>query len=165
MRMDEAKCTAYWSEFVQSLAAHDPRRAAKPDAFGFGGGGEIADELAMLVLAGKKRATASLPVEYTSLNEPLPRAGDLSIILDGAGEPVCIIERTSVDLVPFHAVDEEFAACEGEGDGSLGYWRDAHTRYFNGVCSRLGGRLEERTPVLCQRFRLVWPRSSSSPAA
>ena len=156
--MDKFKCEAYWAEFIHSLAPRDPRRSARPDAFGFGGDGEIADELAALVLAGKKRATASLPVEYTSLNEPLPKAGDLSIILDGKGAPVGIIERISVDSVPFEAVNEEFAAYEGEGDGSLKYWREAHTWYFNGVCSRLGGRLEASTPVLCQRFRLVWPR-------
>ena len=96
MPADKARCQAYWADFVQSLAAHDPRRAARPDAFGFGGEGDLADELAALVLAGKKRATASLPSEYTSLNEPLPQAGDLSIILDGKGNPVGIIERTSV---------------------------------------------------------------------
>jgi uncharacterized protein YhfF len=159
---DPKRTKAYWAEYVQSLPAHDPRRKANPDAFGFGGEGEIADELAALVLAGRKRATASLPAEYTSLNEPLPKAGDLSIIVDGKGSPVAIIERTSVDLVPFGSVDEAFAACEGEGDGSLRYWRDAHTRYFNGVCSRLGGKLEENTPILCQRFRLVWPRSNAA---
>lgn len=160
MPVDKQKCKTFWAEFVQSLAADDSRRDARPDAFGFGGEGEIADELAALVLAGKKRATASLPVEYTSLDEPLPKAGDLSIILDGTGVPVGIIERISVDLVPFQKVDEAFAAYEGEGDGSLQYWREAHTWYFNSVCERLGGRLEEDTPVLCQRFRLVWPRSA-----
>lgn len=162
MSIDKAKCKAYWTEFVQSLAEHDPRRQAKPDAFGFGGEGEIADELAALVLAGKKRATTSLPVEYTSVNEPLPKVGDLSIILDGAGSPVGIIERITVDLIPFGAVDAEYAAYEGEGDGSLEYWRHAHIEYFNAVCERLGGKLEDPTSVLCQRFRLVWPRSVDS---
>ena len=151
------KCEAFWREFTASLASGDPRRAAKPDAFGFGGESGIADELAALVLAGKKRATASLPVEYTSLNEPLPKAGDLSIILDGEGNPVAIIERISVDLIPFQAVDADFAAFEGEGDGSLDYWRKAHTWYFDSVFKRLGGRLEADTPVLCQRFKRVWP--------
>ena len=155
--MDSAECQVFWNAFVRSLATDDPRRAAKPDAFAFGGGGTIADELARLVLAGRKRATTSLPVEYTSLNEALPKAGDLSIILDGAGHPVGIIERTSVELVAFGAVDDAFAAFEGEGDGSLAYWREAHTRYFNRVCERVGGKLGHNTPVLCQRFKLVWP--------
>jgi len=163
--IDEAKCRSYWAEFVASLGNGDPRRAAKPDAFGFGGEGEIADALAALVLAGKKRATASLPSEYTSLGEALPRAGDLSIILDGTGDPVAIIERTSVDLMPFNAVTAEFAAREGEGDGSLKYWREAHTRYFSQVCERLGGKLEDKTPVLCQCFKVVWPPAASDAAA
>lgn len=162
MPLYRAKCKAYWATFVQSLAENDPRRTSKPDAFGFGGEGEIADELAALVLAGKKRATASLPAEYISLKEPLPKAGDLSIILDGKDTPIGIIERTSVELVAFEAVGEEFAAFEGEGDGSLRYWREAHTLYFNSVCSRLGGKLEESTPILCQRFRLVWPRPAEN---
>ena len=155
--MDPAKCEACWAGFVRSLALGDPRRAAVPDAFGFGGAGQLADELAALVLAGRKKATASLPVEYTSIQAPLPKAGDLSIILDGHGDPVGIIERISVELVPFSAVDAEFAAQEGEGDGSLRYWREAHSWYFGRVCEELGGKLEDSTPVLCQRFKLVWP--------
>ncbi|MET0334200.1 MAG: ASCH domain-containing protein [Rhizobacter sp.] len=157
MPLDLQMCKAYWAGFVNSLADTDPRRAVRPDAFGFGGEGELADELGALVLAGTKRATASLPVEYTSLGEALPKAGDLSIILDGQGKPIGIIERTSVELVPFANVDAAFAAHEGEGDGSLAYWREAHTWYFNSVLARSDDTLKDDTPVLCQRFVLVWP--------
>lgn len=160
MPLDRLQCKAFWTEFVQSLAEDDPRRAARPDAFGFGGEGELADELSALVLAGRKRATASLPIEYTSLGEALPKAGDLSIILDGRGAPVAIIERDSVDRLPFDSVDAAFAAHEGEGDGSLTYWREGHTWYFNTVLERHGETLRGDTPVLCQRFRLVWPKPS-----
>ncbi len=165
MPIDKAKCKAYWAEFTGTLPHDDPRVRAKPDAFGFGGEGELADELAELVLAGKKRATASLAVEYTSLGEELPKTGDLSIILNGTGSPVAIIERTSVEVVPFHAVTAEFAATEGEGDGSLKYWQEAHTWYFGQVCERLGGKLEATTPVLCQRFKMVWPHVGTDAAA
>ncbi len=71
---------AFWNEFIASLAMDDPRRGATPDAFSFGGEGALAHELAALVLAGRKKATTSLPIEYTALDEPLPRAGDLSIV-------------------------------------------------------------------------------------
>jgi uncharacterized protein YhfF len=164
-RRVNAACQAYWAEFIGSLEEGDPRRSARPDAFGFGGEGELAQHLAGLVLAGKKRATASLPVEYTALGEALPQAGDLSIILDGAGDPVAIIERTAVDRVPFGDVSAEFAAREGEGDGSLGHWRKAHTWYFGQVCTRLGGTLDDATPVLCQSFKVVWPAAAADAAS
>ena len=165
MPIDKAGHKAYWAEFVASLPSGDSRAEAQPDAFGFGGEGGLADELAALVLAGKKRATASLPVEYTSLGEALPKSGDLSIILDATGKPVAIIERTSVALVPFQAVTAEFAAVEGEGDGSLKDWQETHSWYFGRVCERLGGKLEATTPVLCQCFKVVWPHAASDAAA
>jgi uncharacterized protein YhfF len=79
---------------VGQLPPGHPHRQATPDAFGFGGEPDLADELADLVVAGQKRATTSLAIEFTSLNEPLPSVGTLSIILRGNGVPVAIIERT-----------------------------------------------------------------------
>jgi uncharacterized protein YhfF len=128
-----------------------------PDSFAFGGSGPLADELAELVLSGRKRATTSLPVEFTAMNESLPNAGDVSIILRGDLEPVAIIERIDVTLIPFMSVDESYAAMEGEGDGSLASWREDHREYFDSVCRRLGGSFDEHTCVLCQTFRVIWP--------
>jgi uncharacterized protein YhfF len=156
VNVDANACASAWRAYLSGLAADHPHHEAKPDAFGFGGEATLADELAELVLTGQKRATTSLPVEFTSLNEPLPSVGDLSIILRGDGSPVAIIERTQVTTVPFDAVDGVFASIEGEGDGSLSYWRDVHTQYFTGVCARLGGIFDGETHVICQVFRVVW---------
>jgi uncharacterized protein YhfF len=153
-------CNAFWIEYLARLAQDHPHRAANPDAFGFGDTPELANDLAELVLGGRKRATTSLAIEFTALNDPLPKAGDVSIVLRGDLEPVAIIERTEVKTVPFGTVDAAFAAIEGEGDGSLAYWRAAHIEYFTGVCARLGGRFDDATPVLCQTFTVVWPREA-----
>lgn len=128
----------------------------RPDAFAFGDSPELARELAALVQSGRKRATAGLPVEFTALGLPLPRAGDVSIVTLADGAPVAIIELTEVRSVVFREVDVAFAADEGEGDGSLGWWQAAHRRYFGRVSARLGGTFDESTTVICQRFRLVW---------
>ncbi|MGH8688948.1 MAG: ASCH domain-containing protein [Burkholderiales bacterium] len=149
--------SVFWDRYVAQLPADHRHRSIKPDAFAFGGSGSLADELAQLVLSGRKRATTSLAVEFTSMNEALPRVGDVSIILDGGHKPVAIIERTAVETLPFESVVASYAAVEGEGDGSLTYWRSAHIEYFEGVCRKLGGSFTSKTPVICQRFRLVWP--------
>ena len=147
---------AFWQRYVDSLAAKHPHRHARPDVFAFGDSPALADELAVLVQAGQKRATASLPVEFTSLGLPLPAVGDVSIVTLANGTPVAIIELVEVREIPFQAVDAAFAAAEGEGDGTLVWWQAAHRRYFVRVCARLGGTFDETTPVICQRFRVLW---------
>ncbi len=72
-----------------------------------------------------------------------------------AGSPVLNVGNAHVRLVSFGDVDEEFAATEGEGDGSLAYWRRAHTAFFGRVVARLGGRLDNASVIVCERFRLL----------
>ena len=149
---------SFWRRYLDGLPSDHSHRRVIPDVFAFGGGGAVADELADLVLGGRKRATTSLAIEFTSLGEPLPEIGSLSIVLRRDLAPVAIIERTEVRTLPFAAVTAEYAAVEGEGDGSLDYWRAAHREYFAWVCARLGGEFHDLTPVICQVFRVVWPR-------
>lgn len=155
MFIDVVACDAFWRAYLAELPADHPHHATKPDSFGFGDEPNLAEELAALVLAGQKRATTSLAEEYTALGEPLPQAGNLSIIVRGDGRPVALVECTRVDTVPFEDVDERFAATEGEGDGSLAYWRAVHLEYFGELCKRLGGKFEPHMPVICQVFRVI----------
>jgi uncharacterized protein YhfF len=147
---------SFWQRYLDSLPAAHPHRGARADAFAFGDTVALADELAALVLAGKKRATASLAVEFESAGEPLPVVGSLSIILRGDKVPVAIIERIEVREVPFHAVDQAFASREGEGDGTLAWWQEAHRTYFTRVGRSHGKAFDENTPVICQSFQVVY---------
>jgi uncharacterized protein YhfF len=155
---------AFWQRYVDTLPVGHPHRDARPDAFAFGDSPALANELAALVQAGRKRATASLPVEFTSAGLALPAPGDVSIVTLADGTPVAIIELVEVRHTPFQDVEAAFASDEGEGDGSLAWWQAAHRRYFGRVCARLGGQFDETTPVICQRFRLVWS-GDTEPAA
>ncbi len=87
----------------------------------------------------------------------LPRPGGLSIVTSGAGVPLCVIETLAVDIVPLDQVSADFAAAEGEGDGSLAFWCKAHEACFSRECARLGRRFEPGMPVVCERFRLRYP--------
>ena len=116
-----------------------------------------ADELAELVLLGRKRATTGALWSYEAEGEPLPQAGDLSVVTDWSGRARCVIRTTSVDIIPFHAVTAEFAAAEGEGDGSLAYWRAAHEAAFSRELAE-GDRVPEPDmPVVCECFEVVFP--------
>ena len=147
---------AFWREYLATLGEHHAHRRLTPEVFAFGDTPQMADELAALVLAGVKRATASLAIEFTAVGEPLPGAGDVCIVLRGDGRPAAVIERTEVEQVLFGEVDAAFAAREGEDDGSLATWRANHQDYFTRVCARLGGAFDERTPVLCQHLEVIW---------
>ena len=131
------------------------------EAFCFGDSEELADSLAKLVLSGAKRATAGAVWSYEARGQRLPRPSDLSVVTDWARTPLCIIETLAVEIVPFSQVTAEFAAAEGEGDGSLAYWRAAHRAYFGRECARLGRDFTEDMPVACERFRVM----SRPPAA
>ena len=75
----------------------------------FGDTPEMATELADLVIAGIKRATASLARDYGEGREPTPRPGDFVIMLDGEGHPRFIWRTTEVTIKRLSKVNEAFA--------------------------------------------------------
>lgn len=160
---------AFWSAYLDSLAEGDPARGRPmPPAWGFGDGPPMADDLGRLVVEGTKTATCSALWEIEHDGESLPRPGDLSIILDGRGEPICIIETTEVEVRPFNAVDAAFAHDEGEDDRTLASWRAAHRRFFSRTTARIGRAPDETMPLVCERFRVVFRKPlphGSSPDA
>jgi uncharacterized protein YhfF len=145
---------SFWQDFAATQAADPTPRFL--EAFYFDNNESSANELAALVLARRKRATAALLWSHETESKPLPKTGDLSIVTDFAGKPICIIETLKVEVVPFENVSKEFAATEGEGDGSLEYWRAAHEAFFGRECKRIGRTPHARMPVVCEQFRVVF---------
>jgi uncharacterized protein YhfF len=128
---------------VSELTIPEAYRALR--SFAFGDSPDLADELLELVLKGVKTATCSTEDEPNT-----SKPGERWIVLDGRGNPRCVIESTEVVYRRYGDVDAAFAHDEGEGDRSLSYWRDAHRRYF----TRLG-QFSEDMMLMCERFRLV----------
>lgn len=119
--MSDQRLQEFWGRFVVETGVN-----GEHTAFGFGSDAEMATELGLLVRDGPKRATASLRSWYEQDGEPMPQPGDLSVVLDGHGDPLCVIRTTTVEVRRFADVDEEFAWEEGEGDRSLDHWRTVH---------------------------------------
>ena len=126
---------------------------AEYDAWAFG---DQPDALAQLVLDGIKTATSSLYLFYELEGEPLPEAGEYSVILDSKENAVCITKTTKVYTLPFDQVSAEHACREGEGDRSLAYWRKVHEEFFTKELFTEGIGFSPSLDVVCEEFERVF---------
>lgn len=160
--MDRRRLLAFWQKYQNTLQPKIKENMMDlPDAWGFGSTPEVADTLSQLVVEGTKTATCSLYWSYEYEQEPLPKSGDLSIILGGDDNPVCIIQTIEVQVRPFNQVDDQFAFDEGEGDRSLAYWRQVHWYVFSIECEQIGLEPNEDMPLVCERFKVLYKQPNA----
>ena len=118
--------------------------------------GEAPDKLADLVVQGIKTATCSAYDLYRINNEPIPKVGDYSVILNSREEAVCIIQTRRVYVTEFDKVSEEHAFQEGEGDRSLEYWRKVHESFLTNELASVHRSFDGNTKVVCEEFEVVY---------
>ena len=109
-----------------------------------------------LVQNGTKTATCSMKHWYETGTEPIPVVGHLQVVTDWEGRPTSIIETIEVTESSFEEVTPEFAKAEGEGDGSLAWWREAHWNYFSKECAEIGIRPSQDMLLVLERFKVVF---------
>ncbi|EKT62720.1 hypothetical protein OOA_06411 [Providencia burhodogranariea DSM 19968] len=120
-----------------------------PDAlvWSFGDSSELADELVSLVISGRKTASCCSLKSYLS-EGAIIKIGGLNIILNGNQQPVCVIRTTSLKLVRFNDVTEEFA--KKEGDLSFENWREGHKDFFSRE-----GSFSDDMELVAEEFELI----------
>jgi len=150
-----SRADRYWAQFLEALPA-TARRPRTYDWVFYFGSKRSAGEIADLVLRGIKTATGSLKWEYDAKGKRIPQPGDLSVITDGKGQPLCVIEDTEIQVVPYERLDARFAFDSGEGDRSLESTRKGYWDYVVSECTRLKRRPTRKTPLVCEWFRVVY---------
>jgi uncharacterized protein YhfF len=150
----------FWADFSNAVDGAAEERFY--EAFYFGDSEQMANELGQLVLRGTKRATAGSLWSYEEEGKPLQAPGSLSIVTNWSDQPLCVIETQSIEVVSFRKVTAEFAATEGEGNGSLSFWQQAHREFFSRDCARVGKQFNESMPVVCERFAVVYRAKASA---
>lgn len=143
-----------WQAYC-GAAKIDPK--TRHDLWKFCGGGVFADELANLVLAGVKTATASTKLAYELEGEDLPETGTCSVILFDNEEAACVIR-----VVPFDQVGAEHAYKEGEDDRSLEKWHEVHRRAFAPDYQAAGLPFDESCDGVLEEFEVVYPKNESN---
>ncbi|MGD8233535.1 ASCH domain-containing protein [Vibrio sp. TRT 1302] len=153
--MDE-RSQAYLNQYLNSLPAE---RAAQHTSFSsdyYCNDEYNANLCADLILRGEKRASCSMEYWYRHEGEPMPQVGHLQVVTDWQGNPVCIVEISSVSTSRYCDVSAEFAAEEGEGDKSLQWWREAHWNFFSKECAELGIEPTQEMMLVLERFKVVY---------
>lgn len=141
----------------------DPTRSVDPEALPraeFAFPGPLRDRLVAAILDGTKTATTALLADHEREGEPLPYAGERSVVVDSDHRPVAVIEVTDVRVVPLRDVDVAHARDEGEGHTTVDEWRAGHEEFWHGAEVRRalgdpGFTVHDATPVVLERFRLV----------
>jgi len=122
--------------------------------------GPLRDQLVAAILSGAKTSTSGLLAGYERANEPLPKVGQLSAVVDSQGRRVAAIEVTELRVVRLADMDLQHAIDEGEGDESVAQWRAGHEKFWHSpeVRAELGDAsfsVNDDTMVVAERFRVV----------
>jgi len=138
---------AYWQKFLSTLPPGSPYHGKSYIAEGWGDGPEMAEELGALIVNGTKTATCSSLWEWEAEGESPPETGAVTIVLDGGGEPIGIVETAEVTIRKYNEVDADFAHDEGQ---------EAHKTFFSRVLPKIGKQFSKDMPLVCERFRLIY---------
>ena len=122
---------------------------------GYGDSVELSTELLDLIRSGRKRAGTGLLWAYEHDGEPIAKSGDIEVVVDHLNRPALVTRIVSSEILAFNEVSAEYAATEGEGDGSLEYWRKGHWNFFSRECRRIGREPTETMPVICNVFEVL----------
>lgn len=152
-----SKIEDFVQEYVASLPEFERSKMQTYEITDFGNTKEMADSIGALARSGIKTTTSMLLWELEQGDEKYPFVGEIDVVTDSNGEPLCIIEFTEVEVRPFNAIDEAFAYNYGEGDRTLAWWRAAMWDYYVGECHSLKREPSESMPLVCMRFRLLYP--------
>ncbi|MCH1920720.1 ASCH domain-containing protein [Shewanella sp. A3A] len=155
--MDE-RSKSYLEKYLSSLPDEVASKYTSFSADYFCADEYNANVCADLILKGEKTATCSLNIWYSEQGETMPEVGHLLVVTNWNGEPVCIVEITSVSKCKYSEVTAEFAASEGEGDKTLSWWKKAHWDFFSKECEELNVSLSEEMLLVLERFKRVYPQ-------
>jgi uncharacterized protein YhfF len=158
-----SKIEMFWQDYLSTLSEEDRKNVPAYLVDDFADTPEAATKVGKLVRDGIKTTSSSLLWGLEHLGEPPPKVGDISVVVDGDGAPLCIIEMVEVEIRPFNTVDEQFAFEYGEGERTRAYWLNDNWDYHSRWCREIGREPSETMPIVFQRFRLLYPQSNRHP--
>jgi uncharacterized protein YhfF len=153
----DASAERMWKAYLASVPDAGAVARRWYEVFRIGESPVDANAGAALISSGVKTATSSLLWSYAAAGKALPEAGSLSIVADGEGNAVCVVETVAVEVKAFDQVDAAFALDYGEWDRTLETWTQRAWAINARRCAALGRAPAPGMPLVCERFRVVYP--------
>jgi uncharacterized protein YhfF len=116
---------------------------------------DYSDHITELAIKGIKRATTHLKIDFEINDVPRRCTGDYWMILWENLTPAVIVKLVNVEECAFRDVSAAFAAREGEGDGSLEFWKNCHEEYFKLQLADWNRDWSEDLVVVLESFEVV----------
>jgi uncharacterized protein YhfF len=155
-----SKIESFWQNYLSTLSEDDRKNASAYFVYDFADTPEAATKVGGLVRDGIKTTTSALLWGLEHDGEPLPKVGDIAVVVDGTGNPLCVIEMMEVEIRPFNTVDAQFAFDYGEGERTLAYWLSDNWDFHSRWCREIGREPTETMPIVFQRFQLLYPQNN-----
>lgn len=148
----------FWKKFLKDTGRDKDEIFS--GEFSFADTGNKGEALLSLVLSGKKTATLAAYDAYEIDREPLPVVGELSIVEDQNGIPVCVIETVDVNIIPFEDINWGMAEREGE-DADFEQWKERRSEYFEEDAAVMGYEYSPHMKVVFEIFRVIYRNNLS----
>jgi uncharacterized protein YhfF len=151
--MRSARTEAFW----QTFRRHEGLNSAHYEATHFRTPPDVAKSLLDLMLAGVMRATVG-PIQLfgDGREEPLPEAGDYTVLLDIHRRPQLIWRTTGTTIGPLSSATDEFVWRSGESTGERQDWLTRIARSFTGHAKRHGFEMHPDIETVFETLEVVW---------
>jgi uncharacterized protein YhfF len=147
--------TALWKLYVDAVLGGYEPPSREFDVFAFGSTPEQAARLAHHVIKGKKRGTTGWTAQAKLDGSTIPVPGMISIVTDGFGIPLCVIQTERVAHWKFGEATVEIAIAEDEGDRTLDDWRESHREYFEKEGEKIGLPFTDDSEIFSEYFKVL----------
>ena len=147
-------------QFVAAARAALPKQDIRTTKTrGFGDSAEFSNILIALILSGEKTGTFALQSEFADDPGAAPAAGDYFVVTRFDGVPALLYRVTYVETLPFEQIGHDHVQVEGPNARTVDVWRKIHWGYWANILKRQGVAMTPQTPVIFQRFQLLFPQA------
>lgn len=152
--MRSASTEAFWRSFRRHSGVNDDGYQVTK----FRTDPIVSGRLLHRLMAGAKRGTVG-PMHYfgEGREEPLPRAGEHVILLDGNGRPRLIWRTRSVRVAPLSSVTDRHVWTDGDGGGDRNKWLEVIRHRFAVQARRHRFEMHDDIDTLFETLDVVWP--------